>query len=194
MEGGKGAGAGSGAGRSLLGEHGLGTGSARSAPGCPAVERGQGATASLPPPWGEPGIPLCRCKVCAHGGLALVGSLLPLGCADAASATQGASEPCQGHLLPTSPAHHASSLCTGSGRRVSGGLRRWSLGRGCSLAAPRTKPGGGRLRAPTTSLSRVPPHPPPKPSEPLVGRLPRPQPPRWPRQLLHSCSQTLRAS
>lgn len=128
------------------------------------------------------------------GGLALLGSLLPLGPPDGASTTQGASALCQGHLLPTSSAHRVRSWCTGSGRRVSGGLRRWSLGRGCSLAAPRTKPGGGRLGAPTTSLSRVPPHPPPKTSEPLVGRLPRPQPPRWPRQLLHSCSQTLTAS
>lgn len=135
--------------------------------------------------------PCATARSALRGGLALV---LPLGPPDDASTTQGASALCQGHLLPTSSAHHVRSLCTGSGRRVSGGLRGWSLGRGCSLAAPRTKPGGGRLGAPTTSLSRVPPHPPPKPSEPLVGRLPGPQPPRWPRQLLHSCSQTLRAS
>lgn len=138
--------------------------------------------------------PCATARSALMGGLALVGSLLPLGSPGAASTTQGAFVLCQGHLLPTSSAHHVRSWSTGSGRRVSGGLRRWSLGRGCSLAAPRTKPGGGRLRAPPTSLSGVPPHPPPKPSELLVGRLPRSQPPRWPRQLLHSCSQTLRAS
>lgn len=40
-------------------------------------------------------------------------------------------------------------------------------------------------RDPTTS---------PKPAEPLAGCLPQPRPPRWPRQLLYSCSQTLAAS
>lgn len=44
------------------------------------------------------------------------------------------------------------------------------------------------------SASGVPPHPPPKTAELLAGCLPQPRPPRWPRQLLHSCSQTLAGS
>lgn len=119
------------------------------------------ATASLPVPEGEPHISLVLFQGRRPLGAQplLVGALLLLVPTDDTSTTQGASVLCQEQLLPTSSAHHTRSSCTGSGRRVSGGLRRWSLGRGRSRAALRTKPGGSRLRAPTMSLSGVPPHP-----------------------------------
>lgn len=120
-----------------------------------------GATASLPLPEGEPNISLVLFQGRHPLGAQprLVGALLLLVPTDDTSTTQGASVLCQEQLFPTSSAHHARNSCTGSGRRVSGGLRRWSLGRGRSRAALRTKPGGSRLRAPTMSLSGVPPHP-----------------------------------
>lgn len=134
-------------------------------PGVPGLGAGpgqsRGATASLPLPEGEPNISLVLFQGWhpLGGQPLLLGALLLLVPTDDTSTTQGASVLCQEQLSPTSSAHHTRSLCTGSGRRVSGGLRRWSLGRGCSRAALRTKPGGSRLRAPTMSPSGVPPHP-----------------------------------
>ena len=164
-------------------------------PGVPGLGAGpgqsRGATARLPLPEGEPSI----CPVLLQGRhplgtqLLLFGALLPLVPPDDTSTTQGASALCREQLLPTSSAHHARSLCTGSGRRVSGGLRRWSLGRGCGCTAPRTKPGSGRLRALTMSPSGVPPHPPPKPSEPLAAApAPTLAPAAAPQLLTNSCS------
>lgn len=96
---------------------------------------------------------------------------------------------CLWSLLMASRSQRATVLCRerlqapceelrrrkeGLGRRVSGGLRRWSLGRGCSRAAPRTKPRGAGLRG---SQRGLPAPPPPKAAGPLVGRLPQPPAP-----------------
>lgn len=123
----------------------------------------------------------------------LLGALLPLAPTDDTSTTQCASVLCQEQLSPPNSVRHARGLCSGSGRRVSGGIRRWSLRRGCGRCSENK---AWQQQAqdshhvpswdPTTST--------PMAAELLAGCLLQPQPLRWPRQLLRSCSHTPAAS